>query len=75
MAVPADTPVTTPVELTVALLVEELLQVPPAVPEADKAVIAATQTPEAPVMDPADGVTLTVTTLVAVAAPHVFVTW
>ena len=74
VALPAATPVTTPVALTVAFAVAELLQVPPAVPELDNAIVAPVQTLAAPVIDPADGITLTVTILVAVALPQPLLT-
>jgi hypothetical protein len=63
------------VPLTVAFPVEELLQVPPAVPEDDNVVVPATQSVALPIIAPADGVILTVTVLVAATVPHPFVDW
>ena len=66
-------PVTTPEASTVPLPGFALLQTPP--PAASvSAVVAPTQTVSVPVMVPALGNGLTVTTCVAAAAPHVLVT-
>jgi hypothetical protein len=71
--VPALTPVTNPELLfTVATEVALLVQVPPGVPVAsDNCVVLPLQTVSVPVIVPATGVALTVTTAVAVAVPHV----
>jgi hypothetical protein len=73
VALPAATPVTSPVELTEAFE-DELLHVPPVVPDADKEVDAPTQTNEAPVIVPADGNGLTVIEEVATSVPQPVVT-
>ena len=73
VAVPADTPVTMPVVPTVATVVAVLLQVPPVVASLNP-VVAPAQTVAVPVMVPADGNGLTVTTLVAAAVPQPLVT-
>ena len=73
VAVPADTPVTVPVLPTVATVVVVLLQAPPVVASLNPVVDPA-QTVAVPVIVPADGNGLTVTTLVAAAVPQPLVT-
>ena len=69
VAVPAVTPITDPVLPTVAIVVAVLLHAPP-VAASDKPVVEPTHTVAVPVMVPADGNGLTVTTSVAIAAPQ-----
>jgi len=71
--VPGAIPVTTPVALTVATPVLTLLQTPPIVPSV-KLVVVVGQTVNVPVIVPAFGVALTVTTAVAAAMPQLLVT-
>ena len=73
VAVPADTPVTVPVVPTVATVVAVLLHAPPVVASLNP-VVEPAQTVAVPVMVPADGNGLTVTTLVAAAIPQPLVT-
>jgi hypothetical protein len=73
VAVPATTPVTTPVPPTEATPVALLLHVPPAV-AFDNAVVLPAHTVAVPVIVPALGSALTVTTLVVLALPQLLVT-
>ena len=73
VAVPAATPVTVPVLPTVATVVAVLLQAPPVVASLNP-VVAPAQTIAVPVIVPADGSGLTVTTLVAAVVPQPLVT-
>ena len=73
VVVPAESPVITPVLPAVATLVLLLLHVPPLV-RSDKVIVAVGQTTDGPVIVPADGVVLTVTTTVAAAAPQLLLT-
>ena len=73
MTVPPATPLTIPDELTVALAVLLLLHVPPAVASLN-VVVAPLHTDAVPVIVPAVGAALTVTTLVATAAPQLLIT-
>ena len=73
VAVPADTPVTMPVLPTVATVVAVLLHTPPVVASLNP-VVAPAQTIAVPVIVPADGKGLTVTTLIAAAVPQPLVT-
>jgi hypothetical protein len=74
VALPAATPLTIPVaEPIVAIEVLLLLQVPPEV-ALFNVVVLPVHTVAVPVMVPADGVLLTVTTAVAVAVPQPDVT-
>ncbi len=66
---PAATPVTTPDVFTVAIPVAALLHVPPLVPLLS-VVVPLMQTVAVPVMVPADGAPLTVTTFVADTLPQ-----
>ena len=70
---PAATPLTTPDVLTVAVPVLLLAHTPPVVASLS-VVVALTHTVAVPVMVPADGAALTVTTCVVVAEPQLFVT-
>ena len=72
VAVPAVTPVTTPRADTDAL--PELLLQPPNVPVVLSVIVDATQTTFGPLIVPAFGNGLMVTTLVAAAVPQLFVT-
>ena len=73
LVVPAVSPVTTPPVLTVATPVAELLQTPPFAPSANVTVNAG-QTVYVPLMEPADGDELIVTTEYVVAVPQLLVT-
>ena len=73
VAVPAATPVTMPVLPTVATVVAVLLHAPPVVASPNP-VVAPAQTVAVPVIVPADGNGLTVTTLIAAAVPQPLVT-
>ncbi len=73
LAVPADTPVTTPRAFTVATAASALLHVPPPI-VSENNVVAAWHTVPVPVMVPASAGGLTVTTVVAAAAPQPLVT-
>ena len=73
VAVPAVTPVTVPVLPTVATAVAVLLHAPP-VAASVKPVVEPAHTVAVPVMLPADGNGLTVTTLVAAVVPQPLVT-
>ena len=71
--VPAATPVTTPVALTVAMPGDTELQVPPVVASV-KFVVVKGQATNTPVIVPAFGEALTVTTAVAATVPQLLVT-
>ncbi len=71
--VPAATPVTTPVALTVATPVDTELHTPP-IAASVKLVVVVGQTTRPPVIVPATGAGLTVTTAVAAAVPQLLVT-
>ena len=73
VAVPAVTPVTIPDMPIVATAVLLLLHVPPVVVLLN-VVVAVAQTIAVPVMVPATGSGLTVTSIVAVAVPQLLVT-
>ena len=73
VAVPAATPVTTPVLATVAIPVALLLHAPPVVPLVN-VVVPPAHTVAVPVIEPALGKGLTVTTLVTTALPQLLVT-
>ena len=70
---PPDTPVTIPVLPTVAIPVAPELHVPPVTASVSAVVIPA-HTVAVPVTVPALGAAFTVTTLLADAVPHPFVT-
>ncbi len=70
IAVPAAIPVTTPAD-TVAMAMLLLLQVPPGVLDV-RLVVLPTQAVNTPLMESVSGIT--VTTIVAVAVPQLFVT-
>jgi hypothetical protein len=69
VAVPEATPVTLPVEPTAAIPVDTELQIPPPAPSV-KLVVAPTHTVAVPLMLPALGTELTVTTTAALALPQ-----
>ena len=71
--VPGDTPNTWPEPSTVAIEVVLLLQMPPVAPSV-KEVDKPAHTVAVPLIVPADGNALTVTTWVAAAVPQLFVT-
>ena len=71
--VPADIPVAIPVEPTVAIPVDTLLQTPPAVASVSVAVVPGHITGN-PIIVPAAGSGLTVTTTVAAAVPQLLLT-
>ena len=71
--VPGAAPNTWPEPSTVAMEVVLLLQLPPVAPSV-KEVDEPAQTVAAPLIVPADGSGLTVTTCVAAAVPQLFVT-
>ena len=73
MAAPCEIPLTTPSALTVAMLVAVELHTPP-VTASVNAVVEPAQTILDPVMLPAEGVALTVTTLVVDVVPQLLVT-
>ena len=73
VVVPAATPVTIPVLLTVAAAVLVDDHVPP-VATSERVVDAVPQTDRVPVITPATGSGLSVTTLVAAAVPQLLVT-
>jgi alpha-D-ribose 1-methylphosphonate 5-triphosphate synthase subunit PhnH len=73
VAVPAVMPVTLPVEPTVATLVEPELHIPPPEPSVTL-IIDPAHTLKGPVIVPASGNGLTVTTVVALALPQLTVT-
>ena len=73
VAVPAATPVTVPVLPTVVTVVAVLLHAPPVVASLNPVVDPA-QTIAVPVIVPADGKGLTLTTLIAAAVPQPLVT-
>ena len=73
VVVPGAIPVTTPVALIVATPVLTLLHIPPGVPSL-RLVVAVGHTVKVPVIVPALGVALTVTTAVAAAVPQLLVT-
>jgi len=75
VVLPAATPVTTPVVAsTVATPGVVLLQVPPLLPLELKLMVEPAHTAEAPLMVPASGSELTVTTIPAVDEPQLLVT-